>query len=68
MQQHSQLSRRGNDGSLLSVASIPLGQLQAPAAQVAVDAERTQNVLRSLHQQRSQIRIALLTDVHLRFA
>jgi hypothetical protein len=37
-------------------------------SRVAVDAERSQDVLRSLHQQRAQIRVALLADVHLRFA
>ena len=50
MQQHCQLSRRGDDGSLLSALSAPFGQLQTPASQVAVETERSQNVLRSLHQ------------------
>ena len=68
MQQDSQLSCRGDDGSLLPVFSTPLGQFQPPAAQIAVGAEWSQDVLRPLHQQRSQVRVALLADVHLRLA
>src|SRR5690348_11754568 len=43
-----------------------LRQLQSPASEIAIDPERTQNVLRSLHQQSSQIGIAFFADVHLR--
>jgi hypothetical protein len=68
MQQQRELSRRGNDGPLLPVFPTALGQLQAPAPQVTVDTEGSQNVLRSLYQQRPQVRIAFLADVHLRFA
>ena len=68
MQQHRQLSRGRHDGSLLSVSPATLGQLQAPAPEITVHTERSQNVLRSLHQQRPQIRIAFLADVHLRLA
>src|SRR5580693_8153044 len=68
MQQHGQLSRGGHDGSLLAVSAATRGQLQAPAPQIAVHTEWSQNVLRSLHQQRAQIRIALFADVHLRLA
>src|ERR1700691_6535938 len=39
-----------------------------PAPEIAVPTERSQNVLRSLYQQRSQVGIAFLADVHLRFA
>jgi hypothetical protein len=53
MQQYCQLSGRGNDRSFLAVSSTTLGQLQAPASQIAVDAEWSQDMLRSLHQQRS---------------
>ncbi len=67
MQQDRQLSCGGDDGSLLCIPSATLGQPQAPASQVAVGTERTQNVLRSLDQQRSQIRVAFLADVHLWF-
>src|SRR5262249_60446222 len=65
MQQYGQLSGRGHDGSLLAVSSTTLSQLQSPASEIAVDAERSQNVLRSLHQQCPQIRIALFADVQL---
>ncbi len=68
MQQHRQLSCGGDDGSLLSALSATLGQLQSPASQVTVDAERPQDVLRSLHQQRSQIGVSLFADMHLRLA
>src|SRR5207249_4437967 len=61
-------SRGGNDGSLLSVSPATLGQLQAPAPQITVHPKWSQDVLRSLHQQRAQIRIAFLADVQLRLA
>jgi hypothetical protein len=53
MQQHRQLSRSRHDGSFLSVSSPTLGQFQTPASEITVDTERSQNVLRSLHQQRA---------------
>ena len=53
MQQHRQLSCGGNDRPLLAVSSTTL------------DTEWAQNVLRALHQQGAQIRIAFLADVHL---
>ena len=68
MQQHRQLSGSRNDGSLLSVSSSSFRQLQSPAPEIAVRAKRTQDVLCSLHQQRSQVRIAFLADVQLRLA
>src|SRR5215475_2197601 len=68
MQQHRQLSGRGHDGPLLGVPPTTLGQFQFPASTIAVNAERSQNMLRSLHQQRAQIRGALFTDVQLRLA
>src|SRR5712671_2827774 len=67
MQQDRQLSRRSNHGSLLSVLPAALGQFQPPPSQIAVRSKRTQNVVRPLHQQRSQIPIAFFADVHLRF-
>jgi hypothetical protein len=68
MQQDRQLACGGDDGPFLPALPAALGQLQTPAAQVAVGAKRSQNMLRALHQQGSQIGIAFLTDVHLRFA
>jgi hypothetical protein len=68
MQQHRQLSRGRHDGSLLPASSATLGQLQAPEPEIAVHTERTQNVLRSLHQKRSQIGIAFFADMQLRLA
>jgi hypothetical protein len=60
MQQHRQLSGRSHNRSLLCVSSTTLGQFQSPTPQITVDAEWSQNVLRPLHQQRPQIRIALM--------
>src|SRR5580704_351355 len=68
MQQHRQLSRGRHDGSLLPVPSTTLRQLQAPAPEIAVDTEWSQDVLGSLHQQRAQIRITFLADMQLRLA
>jgi hypothetical protein len=39
MQQHRQLSRRRNDGSLLAALSPALGQFQSSASEITVDAE-----------------------------
>jgi hypothetical protein len=36
MQQHCQLARRGNDGSLLAAPPATLGQFQAPAPEITV--------------------------------
>ena len=52
MQQHRQLSCGGDDGSLLPALPAAFGQSQSPAPQITVDAEWSQDVLRSLHQQR----------------
>ena len=68
MQQHRQLSGRGHDRPLLAVSPTALRQFQSPAPEIAVHAEWSQNVLRSLHQQRPQIGIALFADVQLRLA
>ncbi len=68
MQQHCQLSRRRNHRSFLPILSPTLSQFQPPALQIAVHSKRTQNMMRSLHQQRPQIRIPFLADVHLRLA
>ena len=40
----------------------------APAPEIAVHTERSSDMLRSLHQQRAQIRIAFLADMQLRLA
>src|SRR6476661_4143945 len=68
MEEHCQFACRRDEGSFLSVPTTTLGQLQTPAPKVPVRTERTQDVLRPLHQQGAQIRVAFLADVHLRFA
>jgi len=69
--------RCSNTASFLAVAMMarffPLfpprsASFRPPTPQVAVHTERSQNVLCPLHQQRSQIGIAFLADVHLRLA
>ena len=55
MQQDRQLASRGNDGPFLSRFASTLGQLQTPASQIAIRSKRTEDVVRSLHQQGSQI-------------
>src|SRR5260370_941516 len=68
MQQHCQLSCGGDHGSFLSVLPATFRPFQPPAPQVAVRSQRTQDVMRPLPQQCSQIRSAFPSDVHLRFA
>ena len=64
------LVRRNHGGDDRSLPALPaaFGQPQSPASQVTVDAERSQDVLRSLPQQRSQIGIAFFADMQLRLA
>jgi hypothetical protein len=68
MQQRRELPCRGNHRSFLPILSATLSQFQPLAPQIAVHSKRSQNVMRSLHQQRPQIRIPFLADVHLRLA
>ena len=56
MQQHRQFASRRNDGPFLSLLAAALGQLQTPSSQIAVSSKRAEDVVRSLHQQGSQIR------------
>ena len=59
MQQDGQPARDCDHGAFLpAFASVP-SQLHAPSAQVAVDSSGAENVVRSLHQECSQVRIAL---------
>jgi hypothetical protein len=53
---------------LWSVPSPLMQRLTQMGNEIAVRAKRYQNMMRSLHQQRAQIRIAFLADVHLRLA
>ena len=68
MQQHRQFSRHRHHRSLLGIFPSSLGQLQSPAPQIAVFSKRPQNVMRSLHQHRSQIPVTLFADALLWFA
>ena len=68
MQQDGQLTRDRDHGAFLPALTSVLSQLHAPSAQIAVDSPGAENVVRSLHQEGSQVRIALFADVHLRLA
>ena len=68
MQQHRQLSCGRHDRSFLPALPAALRQLQSPTSEITVDAKWSQDVLRSLHQQRSQIGIAFFADMQLRLA
>ena len=61
MQRHRQFASGGDDGSLLSTLAATLSQPQSPSSQIAVSPKLPEDVLRPLHQQRSQIGIALFT-------
>src|SRR5580704_1871045 len=68
MQQDGQLTRDCDHCAFLPALASVLSQLHAPSAQVAVDSPWAENVVCRLHQQGSQIRIALFADMHLRLA
>src|SRR5258708_38511550 len=52
MEQNSQLSSHGNDGSFLGILSSALGKPQSPSPQITVLSKRTENIVRALHHQR----------------
>src|SRR5450631_178996 len=66
MEQNGQLTCDCNSCPLLSTLASVLSQLHSPPAQVAVDSPWPQDVMSGLHQQCSQVRIALFADAHLR--
>src|SRR4029077_10641376 len=70
---HRRCSNTANFRAVAMMACLPvpsptLGQLLTPAPPIAVRSKGSQNVVCPLHQQRSQIGIAFLADVHLRLA
>jgi len=66
VQQDGQFAGHRDDGSLFAALAAGRGQLQAPAAQGRVGAEAAQDILRRLHQQAAQVRVAGLGDAPLR--
>jgi len=62
VQQHRQTARHGHHGTLLRRLPAALRHPQAAAAQVRVGPERTQDVVRSAHQQPPQQTIPALRD------
>jgi hypothetical protein len=68
VQQHRQLPGHRHHSALLGIAASPLGQLQPPSTQVAIFPKRSQDVVRALYHQRSQVPVSFLADVELRLA
>ena len=68
MQQDPELSRNGNNRFLLSAFAATLSQVQPPSFQIGIGSSAADDVVRSLHQHRLQIGIALLADSQLRLA
>jgi hypothetical protein len=55
VEQNSKLSGNGNHGSLFGVLASTFGEFQAPAAQIAVGTEGTQDILGGRDEQTTQI-------------
>src|SRR5215831_4530900 len=66
MQQDAQFSCNSHNCFLLSAFATTFGQAQAPTFQVGIGSATADDVVRSLHQHRPQIRIAFLRDSQLR--
>ncbi|GEM_PF-6922773 len=63
MENDSELACNTDDGPLSSKTRTTRGQRKSPASQVAIGSERTEDMVRTLNQQRTQVGIALLRDV-----
>ena len=63
VKQHGQLPRYRNDRSFLGILSSALGELQSPAPQITVLSKGSENVVRALHQQRSEVPVSFFADV-----
>src|ERR1019366_9116190 len=57
VEQDGQLPSHGDDRSFLGIASSSLGEFQSPSAQIAVLSKRSQNVVRALHHQGSEVSV-----------
>jgi hypothetical protein len=68
MEQYRQLSRHRNHRWFLGIFPSALRQLQPPSPQITIFSKRSQNVVRALHQHRSQIPVSFFADVLLWFA
>src|SRR4029077_17965104 len=68
MEQYCQLWSHGNYRSFLGIFSSSLCKLQSPSPQITVFSKRSQNVMRALHQHRSQIPVSCFADTFLPFA
>jgi hypothetical protein len=62
MQQDAELSRNGHNRFLLSTFATMFSQVQAPSFQIGIRSSTADDIVRSLHQHRPQIGIALLAD------
>src|SRR5215472_316296 len=68
MKQDSSFSRNRHNRSFLATLSAMFSQVQAPSLQISIRSPPADDVVRSLHQQRPQVRVALLGDSQLRLA
>ena len=68
MKQNRQATRYRHKRALLRILSSTLHQFQTPAPEITVFAKWTENIVRSLHHQRSQICVTFFADVQLRLA
>jgi hypothetical protein len=65
MEENSELSSDGNDGSFLRGLATASGESEAVAAQIAVLAERPEDVVGALHEQLAKEGITFTRDVEL---
>ncbi len=65
VEQDSQFSGNGNDGSLFGVLPTAFREPQAPATQIAIGAEWAQDILGGGNEQPTQVGIACLGDAQL---
>ena len=68
MQQNCQFAGHGHDGLVLRLFASPGCKMKSPLSQRRVSTMWSQNVVRALDQQTSQIRVASLGDAELRIA
>src|SRR5215471_10728643 len=62
MKQDSSFSRNRHNRSLLATLAAMFSQVQAPSLQIRIRSPAADDVVRSLHQHRPQVRVALLGD------
>src|SRR5271163_573764 len=66
VEDYCQLPGHSDDGSLLAERRTTCGECQSPSPQVTISSEWSENMMSTLNEQRTKIRIAFLRDVQLR--